>query len=407
MFDLSSIGILIHFYRKELKLSLSSFTRNIIDEKPICSIKTLVSIEKGNIHKIEIYDELCKNIGKKLLMDMHLYNEIEEIKHKLIHSIEEMSLSEMKSILKTVYNLAITDKHIYLYECLLLYKDILRYLVYNELPNIHDVQIFNALESNIDEENRKLILYFLYRISNINTMNIDRQYIIDQCAPYLDDPLFFSRKLTSICSTESLFNAYHKYNEIKETQKLNLYQSAYLNYMISYCFLNGNSKKEAYDVLKEEIKRIPANYFPCNLECQFYMGFGVAAHAIEKYDEAVEYFYKVLQIDRLKLNYNYLLYFDSLEKLNRIDVLLDTLSNTNLSNFQNELVQQIFFYYRIKYQDNISEKVKYALLEKSISVDLASILAFGEGYERVLMSELNSIISVTKNYKALYLLMNV
>ena len=57
MSHLSTVGILIHYYRKKANIKTNDFIIDI-DKNEICSLKTLRNNEKGSVHKIDYFDML-------------------------------------------------------------------------------------------------------------------------------------------------------------------------------------------------------------------------------------------------------------------------------------------------------------------------------------------------------------
>ncbi|MGN1345074.1 MAG: hypothetical protein ACI4U3_10865 [Traorella sp.] len=404
MLNLSAIGLLIHYYRKEQQQTIASFLTPLPNEKPICCSKTLSSLEKGNIHKIEIYDALCKNIQKTILFDSQIDVHFSSFKYQLIHALEEMSIIQMKKLYQDLSIVSLNSSHIYYYELFCLYKDILVFYLYNQIPPIKDVDIFLKIEKVMDEDNRKLIIFFLYQLSNMNTMNIDRADIIKKCEPYLDDSLFFTRKLTDIYDHHTKFMTYGLYWEIQCSSKLNSFQQIYLKHMIAFCLLNGGEEKEAFLSLRSDLRKNSIHDFPDHFKVLLYVGYSISAFCVKEYEITAHYLLKVMKINYLGVNYNYLLLFNSLEKCHHEMKIPQIIQTINQNSFQNTTVKAIFTYYQIKYQSNINLKNKTSILEKIICQDLVQLMKFGSLYKDILIHELNELIFISKNYKALYML---
>ena len=400
--ELSVVGILIRYYRKKKQITVLSFLQPLPNEKPICSTKTLSSIERGKIHKLEIVESLCMKLGKTLLLNQQVQLFFDCFKLKLIKSLIEMSVSKMRQLSIELSKLTISEHHIYFYELSCLYQDILNYYLYNKIPLKDDVDIFQEIKEHVDEDHRKLILFFLYQLSNINTMNINRDEIIIQCKPYLDDPLFFTRMLIDIYDNNSKLNTYGRYWNIQCSQSLNHFQRVYLKHMMSFCLMNSGDQHDSYMSLKAELEKDENHDFSDSYKTMLYIGFSISAYSLNEYDKVIEYLLKTMKINKIAINYNYLILFDSLEKTNRIDEIISITKNLDLSRFQNDLVKQIINYYKIKHQIYPNIPKKYSLLEKILYEDLIQLVNFGSIYKNILQHELNYLISITRNYRKLH-----
>ena len=183
---LSTIGILIHYYRKRENIKAKDFILDINNQE-ICSTKTLRSIEKGTIHKIDYFDLLCEKINKRFIINQELITKIDQLNDSIISALEQMSISELKSIYNELSSFKIKKHAIYYYECILLYRDIINYHLFNILPEIENVEIFKTLLKVDNKKLNKLVLFFLYSLSNINTLNIEKKEIMNKCNDYLDN----------------------------------------------------------------------------------------------------------------------------------------------------------------------------------------------------------------------------
>ena len=182
------------------------------------------------------------------------------------------------------------------------------------------------------------------------------------------------------------------------SKKLNLYQKTYLNYMIALCLLNGEDINSAYELLKDVLDNTPKNYFPREFEARINCCTGICAHSIKKYDVAVEHFNRAYILNFSKLNYNYLLYFDSLQNINKSQDIIHLCIEIDLNKLQSKLVQKIINYFKIKTQ-NLSDNKKYPILEQILIEDLIKLKNYGNGYLNILINELQEICSVTGNYE--------
>ncbi len=397
MSHLSTVGILIHYYRKKANIKTNDFIIDI-DNNEICSSKTLRSIEKGTVHKIDYFDMLCRKINKKFYVDSKLNEKLDQLNDSIILALEKMSVVDLKNIYNQLMNLKVNKQSIYYYECVLLYRDIINYHLFNIIPDKENIEIFKTLLKVDNSKLYKLILSFLYSISNINTMNIDKKEIMEKCIEYLDDPLFFVQYLVNIYNNNSIFNSYQIYKNMLDDKELNLYQKTYLNYMMALCLLNGDDSKSAYALLNDVLDNTPKNYFPSEFEVRINCCMGICAHSIKKYDVSAEYFGRAYISNFSKINYNYLLYFNSLQNINKSQDIIRLCNEINLNKLQNKLVHSIINYYKIKFQ-NISEEIKYPILEGILINELIRLIDFGNEYLNILANELLYICSFTGNYE--------
>ena len=200
MSHLSTVGILIHYYRKKANIKTNDFIIDI-DKNEICSLKTLRSIEKGSVHKIDYFDMLCRKINKNFIIDLQLDETFNQLNDSIVSALEKMSTEDLNHIYKELGNLKISKNSIYYYECVLLYRDIINYHLFNIIPEEENIEIFKDLFKVDNSKLYKLILSFIYSISNINTVNIDKKEILEKCNKHLNDPLLFVPYIINIYNT--------------------------------------------------------------------------------------------------------------------------------------------------------------------------------------------------------------
>ena len=390
-------GILMHYYRKKANIKTKEFLVDI-DKSEVCSVRTLRNIEKGNVHKIEYVDILCRKINKIFSLDPKLDEKIEKINDSLLSALEKMSVDDLKSIYQQLKDIKINKNVIYYYECILLYRDIINYHLFNIIPESENVEIFKVFLNTNNPKLYKIVLSFLYSISNINTVNVNKKEIFEKCLADIEQPIFFVPFLVNIYNHNSIFNSYLIYKNMLENENLNLYQKTYLKYMIALCLLNGHDGQSAYELLKDTVEHTPKNYFPNEFIVRIYCCMGICAHKIREYEIASNYFKKAYDMNASKINYNYLLYFDSLQNLNKQNDLIQLCNEIDLSKIQNPITHNIISYFRVKYQ-NIPTVSKYSIIEHILTKELIGLTKFGDEYSDILYRELIEICNITGNYQ--------
>ena len=401
MQNLKKFGILIHYYRIKNDYLPDEFIIDDTDNYLICSRKTLSRVESGQSNTIEFYDLFAQKLNRKILLYQPDIDKVENIINSLINAIEEMSISKMKNVLTDINTLNLNKHYLYYYECISLCHDIINYHLNNIVPNQEQIEIYNEMLKVEDIKLSKLILYFLYTISNINTITINRSEIINKVDKHIDDPLFFNRKLANIISSNTQINAYHIIEEMLEKESYNEYQRAYLIYVKSLCLLNTSANHQAFELLKDLLASDLKNYIPHDLEIKIYSALAICAYSIKEYETACKYYKKTFDSNYLKINYNYLLYFDSLQKINDYKTIHLLIDKVNISNISNRTVEYIFRYYRLKYKVNDEIEMSNKIIEMSdILIDeLQKLKKFGDAYSSILNEELYELYNLSVNYK--------
>ena len=399
MHDLKKFGILIHYYRIKKDYLPDEFIIDDIDNYIICSRKTFSRVESGLSNTIEYYDIFAQKLNRKILLYKPDIDKVESIISSLINAIEEMSITKMKNILNDIKTLNLNKHYLYYYECISLCTDIINYHLKNIIPNQEQIEIYNEMLKIEDIKLSKLILYFLYTISNINTITINRAEIINKIDKHIDDPIFFNRKLTNIVSSNTHFNAYYIIEKMLENESHNQYQKAYLIYVKSLCLLNTGENHQAFELLTQLLTDDFKSYIPNDLEIKIYSALAICAYSIKEYKIACKYYKKTFDSNYLKINYNFLLYFDSLQKLNEYETIHSLINSVNLSNISNRTVEYIFRYFHLKYQTNIEMSDKIIEMTDILIDELKPIKKFGDAYSNVLNEELYELFNLSTNYK--------
>lgn len=400
MNELSIIGYLIRYYRKKSKLSMEQFILH--NNKQICSKRTLIKIEHGEILSYEYYEAFCEKLNMSLSIfpsNTPLFN---RIRSDVIESLITMSKNKMKELLLEIQVLLKKKHMIYFSELLFLYQDILNYHLYDQYPEDEKVNLYNYLLEIVEILDRKLILYFYYLISNIQPLSIDKESIAKQCKQFEEDPLFFSYKLSNIMNHYPLFSAYHQLSEIKENHLLNTYQILSINQMMSFCLMNANENTLAFQLMTNQIQNISFDNYPNSFVSKYLVRFSIIAYRAKKYDKAIELLLYVMKIKPNAINYNYFILFHLLEITNQNEVLKQILFRSNQFSIQNAIVHKIFTYYRMKHSIS-SKKEELAMLENYIIQNFSKLSKNSELYKDILLEELFDMIPITKDYKALYL----
>ena len=400
------IGRLIRYYRLQKNLSSNSLLI-MSNGSAICSVKTLRKIEQGYPLKDHYYDYLAIQLGQRYRLshdDLMLLNQYREELYSCLCHFSKSSMLDLLDRLE--YSVKEYDGILYFHESFSLYCDILRYHLYNIPPDIQHILFYNDIKDIMEGEDHRLILYYLYQFSNI-CPTLNRQKIMDDCLSYIEDPLFLNCKIINIYNHDSKFTAYEKIGALfmKTQHQLTCYHKIVFYNILAMLEINMNDAISAHQTLHKALDIIHNNPdFPDQLSASLHMRSAISSFAMEKYEEAVDSF---LCSNLQRLNYNYLLLFNALEKTHKMTLLQKTLEDTKISYFNNILVQDIFRYFRIKHLQQLPLLKKHHTLEDFICQNLASKLKFSKLYQKVLIEEMINHISMTRNYKNLYLLLDI
>lgn len=415
------IGYLIAYYRKSKKINANEFLYNkkkffqdncisckkCKNSDIVCTFRTLQRIENGEVTKKEcIYFRLCENLDLKVIFNRNVFLELEQLSQTLYFALIQHYPAQMQELFNTLY-LKLKKYHHYIYinEILMLYYDILNFSLNLIIPNNEHIQLYVYLKDKFNGLNHKLLLMFLYELSNNAKSLFDfHSDLLSECNNYFDDPLFFSIKLDSI-SNKSQLIAYSDLLSLKNhEEEFNIYQKYLLYNTLAFIELNTNAYNQAYDTMNICIQLLKnKDYFEPAIIKRTFRQMSTITFALEKYQETIYYLLEAKKIisDTLGVQITFLFY--SLEKTNQLDKLKELLENTNIAQLS-EKEKAFFLYYKMKYAQKNLTKKQMSDLEEYICYDLKpSIFMMGRMFKKIFLEDLLYYVSQTSNYKKIYL----
>ena len=415
------IGKLIYYYRhnRKIKLEKMLYNKGSYYEKYcvscnkckkieiICSAGTLYKIEAGKmiVKNDCIYHRLCENIDKTFVFDDKVYARLRKYQSLLYDNLVHFSKKNLTNLESNIeQDLNKYENCIYVYELLLLYSNIINYILYKKLPCKNVSSLYLYLKEFVCLIDKKLILFFLFHMSNeFISKEFDRKDIITMCIDYFDDELFYEIKLSSIVDNNFL-DAYAMLEEEEKRDDLSQFQKFNIIKFKAFVLLNSGSFEKCYLslIMCLEILEKTSNYSDVELyNC--YRRLGIVCYILQRYDESIQFYKKVIDAN-LSLGINYCLLFYSLELNSRNDEIINILSKMNFSNIMGNINEKVVLdYYREKYLHGEINKERMRILERYICDRVKPIFSMiGSMQKNVFISDLKYYVKYTGDYKYLY-----
>ena len=418
------IGRLIYYYRKKKNINIATFLKDNASfcktnctickktiKSSICAPKTLRKIENGIVLDDECYYlRLCNQLGRKIKLNRSIISKIQIFQNKLTDLLTCLSCPEL-SKLYTLISLTLRKytNSIYIEEILNLYLDTINFQLYRKIPEKRNMEIYYAIKDYVNETDKKIILLLLCHVQfKSPTAEYSKTRIIQECKQYFDDPLFYEIKILDIAISHNSLNAYSLLKEY-ETEKMKN-APVYLQYIffktIALIQLNAKFYQASFDTMRKCLILIENNpIFNEYMLNKCYCQIGIICFQLGKYTDVTHYYLSVLD-NNYFLGLNYCLLFYSLEQSNRayeIKPIIDKIDFFSTNN-QDNIVKSLIIYYKIKYSKDLDDKNHLSELENIICEDLVKIIKVGgKIYTQILVSDLTSYISITCNYKKLFI----
>ena len=416
------IGLLIYYYRKKLDISLDVFlhntgkyyTENCIDcnlcnnMEMICTPKTLYRIEKGFFSKNECYyHRLAENLGKEFVSDKRIYDRLTQYENSLINYIVDFSKKKLNK-LKELIDIDLLEyaNVVYISEKLNLMKDIINFKLYRISPDKEQIELYVYMKNNFEDTDKKLLLLFLYDIRfRLENFNIDYESLINDCSTYINDPLFYRVKLANVAQ-QNYLDAYPILKNELDTNLVNLnnYQKYSLYEYLAFVELNAKAFDKSYVTMQKCIDILEESQdFSDYHKISCYKRMGIISFSLEKYEDVIKWYTIILeQNESIGLNYSLLFY--ALEKTNQEEKIKNILDNVNLSKTKTISEKKILLYYKKKYIYKKQTKQQIIELEEYVCEEIKPLVRnLGEMHRNIFLEELKKLVSITCNYKKIYL----
>lgn len=168
-------GQLIGYYRKEnwQRTHRYRYTqRGMIEkdgnektfkhQKTLCSTTTMRHIEQGIIHRNEaLYISLAQKVSKSYFYSRQYHHILDTYYIKVYQSIEQMDIHQMKDLLKGLYQQPFQNL-LYYDEVSNLLKDLLLFYLYEQLPDVKRIDVYQAIYPFLEPHLKDMIAHLLY-----------------------------------------------------------------------------------------------------------------------------------------------------------------------------------------------------------------------------------------------------
>ena len=413
------IGKILYFYRKNSKETLKSFLYNkgkfynenclmcdrCTNKEYICTPRTLNKIEKGEYFtkKDCYYYRLCEKFSLKFSINSLLLSKIEIYRNILIENLIDFSKSKLKALSANIeLELNKNGDIIYYSEMLNLYLSVIKYKLYRTIATDKDIRLYNYLFDHVKEDDKKIILVFLFDMTYRVTMDcLNREEIMIKAHPYLDEPILYKIKMTHI-SEMNYLEAYQCFEKEENNKgKITNYQFYTLLQYKAFIFFNSGNFEKSYNILKESllIPKIDELSDYDLLGC--YKKLAIICFSLGNYEEAINYYYLNLKYEN-SLGNNYVLLFYSLETENRSEEIRAIIEQINIDSIRYSSEKTILEYYKMKYSCNCKSKENAKWLEEYIVKQIKPYFEeMGILHKKIFISDLKKLVNITGDYKKL------
>lgn len=415
------IGVLIKHYRKQNSFYVNDFIyenddfyrNNCIicnqcnNAERICSKNTLYRLEEGKVIQNEcVYHRLAHKLGKRVILNrMGFYIKLETYRSILIESLIDFSKSKITKLEAQITHDLCTYKDVlYISEILLLYKSIIQDKLYSTKTEKKDIQTFLNIKDALVDEDRKLVIYYLYSGSfKRGDCNIDFEQIMNESKKYIDDPLFYKIKLDFI-NTQSHMSAlkYFIENEIPNLNSLTPYQKYCFYTSLEYPLINSYAFEESYEVLIKCKEIVESSDFGDMILKNCYLRLGFISYCLEHYEETETWMMKAFEINH-SIAKNLVILCSALEKMGKIDTIIQILKKTDTSKMKSIYGKKVYIYYKRKYGKAKKTKNDILELEDYICNEIKPFLdTYGSVHKEIFQNDLIQYVKKTKNFEKYY-----
>ncbi len=399
------IGALIGYYHKKKKMTIKRVitTKN---GKRICDPKTLTLIENGNVSRDHFYYDLAENMDLKITLNQNIYKYIYGIRDRIIENISSFSASKLKQEVSIIDEAIIKySNHLYIKELLMLYKDIISFLLYKTYPSKSNIDIYLFISSKLDTKNKMIDLFFLIAVSKYyEEVSLIKDDLYDKARLFINTPMFFSIKLDMIVDDDKLDEAYpFLTNLLNAEYELNDYQRYLVYNNVAFALCNMNLFGLSLEYLKRCELLVDNNLDISESKKIDLLKQSAMIHYMNNdYINSIHYFKLAKSFPDCKLGTSVIFFFDSFEKLKKTDKLKDILLKTNINNIINKREKKIVIFYKEKYKSEPLNRKTMIFLEDYILDILVDVACSGGNFiKKIVFDNLSYLTSNTKNYSKL------
>lgn len=421
-YELSIIGLLIQYYRKESRLNLDELLydegnyykeycldcNKCTNPKQICSRKTYYKIAKGeSVNNECVYHRLAERLGKKIVFENDdIYERIKKY-HQLLEKYlvvnDRTNLEKLEAAIS--YDLMKYENTIYAYEILSLYNDVIKERLYFSIPKDFNVSIYLYLKNYLQSKDQKFILLLLTKTSyKLTNFSISHMQAAKDCEKFFQDPIFYQVKLVTI-TYGNLLDAYNELmtNEFPKIDSLNEYQKYCLYDALAYIQMNIDAFEGCYSSYKKCLEIIEKNNFGTILIRGINLQLGRVCYLLKNYDATIEYLVLGYNVSKA-LSKDYPILFSAFEKTNQHHKITEYLSKVDYSKIKTVYPKKALAYYKMKYTYDMNNIKNVVELENYICSTLKPYLEmYGSLHRNIFLEDLEKYVTITGNYKKYYL----
>lgn len=348
-------------------------------------------------------------MNRNVLFDRTVISDVEGIGDLLYTSLDDFSYTLLLNLSDSIEaSLLKYQNTIYVNELLNLYLDIINFVIRGQLPSDQNRELYLFLLDKLKTRDKKLVLYFLFNLQYTQPdFPLTNDELQQKMAEYLNESLFFSIKLMEI-SSKNYLDAYAELSLMLKESELsqNLYHRYLLLDQLAFTEFNADACDKAYQSMQQCLNLQSELDLGKMTEMKIYRRLGTIAYKLNKYEEVVAHLLKVVEYQPGNLATQSAMLYKSLEKINNIELLKRLIySKDSIPALHNSYIEKkVDSYYQMKYQKESLSKSQLVQLEDYICSELKPIVhAVGSIFENIFFEDLYKFVSITKNYKKIYL----
>ena len=332
---------------------------------------------------------------------MDFYLRLETYRNLLKECLIDFSKTKiMKLEAQITHDLYNYENVLYISEIFLLYKSIIQDKLYSTKTEKKDIQTFLSLKDVLVDEDRKLIIYYLYNGSfKRGEFGINLEEIISESRKYINDPLFYQVKLDNINNQNNL-TALNELvnNELANIESLTQYHKYRLYYALEFALTNSCAFEEAYEILTKAKAIAEMSDFGDKTIKNCYLRLGFVSYCLEKYEYTEKWMMKAFKMNH-SISKNFVILCSALEKMKKYDLIKEIISSTDTSKNKTTYNKKAYIYYKTKYEKTKLSKKDFIILEDLICYEIKPLLnIYGEVHKKIFVNDLIEYIKITGNH---------
>lgn len=310
-------GQLIGYYRQEYYHKTHDYQytqRGMIEkskdekafdhQKYLCSTTTLRHIEKGFCHRREeLYEALAKKIHKSYFYSRRYHGILNKLYKDIYQSIESMKLDKMREVLEILSGLSFQNLLFY-DEVRLILQDFLLFYLFQKLPDIETIKLYQAIYPFFSSCYQKLMLHLLceyYRCIDFKPAFIQRflkNFVWDK-----KDFLYIYTYVPFLISRQQHLFAQRLLRNLRQTDTFKQYPyMQFYYYHMQACILTNIDFEAANQYMEKCSVILNGKFeFAKHHHAAFYHNCGLRELFRHHYEKALDYFQKGISFHPLSI----------------------------------------------------------------------------------------------------------